>query len=112
GAHLVAQLGELGAEVIGVDRCHPADELAVFHPIDLADPASIDGAVSAIGGPIDALFNVAGVSSGIGDPVRVVTINFLGLRHFTEALIPAMPAGSAVVSVSSLAAAGYREHQH
>ena len=76
--------------------------------VDLSDPASIDTAVAAIGGPVDALFNVAGVSSGIGDPLRVVTINFLGTRHFTEALIPSMPAGSAIASVSSLAASEYR----
>jgi NAD(P)-dependent dehydrogenase (short-subunit alcohol dehydrogenase family) len=77
--------------------------------MDLADPESIDRAAASIGGRVDALFNVAGVSSGIGDPMLVVTINFLGLRHFTEALVPLMPAGSAIVSVSSLAAAGYRE---
>jgi NAD(P)-dependent dehydrogenase (short-subunit alcohol dehydrogenase family) len=40
----------------------------------------------------------------------VVTINFLGLRHLTEALSPGMTAGSAIVSASSLAAAGYRDH--
>ena len=34
------------------------------------------------------------------------TINFLGLRHLTEALIPRWPPGSSIVSVSSLAAAG------
>lgn len=110
GAHLVQQLGELGAQVIGLDKRRPALDLNGFHEVDLSDPASIDQAVSAIGGPVDALFNVAGVSSGIGDPLLVVTINFLGLRHLTEALLPRMPAGSSIVSVSSLAAAAYREH--
>ena len=75
-----------------------------FHEVDLADPASIDRAVASVGGQVDALFNVAGVSSGIGDPLLVVTINFLGLRHLTEALLPKMAAGSSIVSVSSLAA--------
>ena len=84
--------------------------LKEFHEIDLSDPASIDQAVAVIGGQVDALFNVAGVSSGIGDPLRVVTINFLGTRHFTESLIPLMPAGSAIASVSSLAASAYREN--
>ncbi|OBK18800.1 coniferyl-alcohol dehydrogenase [Mycobacterium asiaticum] len=110
GAHLVRQLTELGAEVVGLDKRRPALEVNAFHPVDLADPASIDQAVAAIGGPVDALFNVAGVSSGVGDPLLVVTINFLGLRHLTEALIPTMTAGSSIVSVSSLAAAAYREH--
>jgi NAD(P)-dependent dehydrogenase (short-subunit alcohol dehydrogenase family) len=68
--------------------------------------------VACIGGQVDSLFNIAGVSSGIGDALLVVTINFLGLRHLTEALVPAMPPGSSIAGVSSLAAAGYREHQH
>ncbi len=63
-----------------------------------------------IGGQVDALFNVAGVSSGIKDPLRVVTINFLGTRQFTEALVPTMPPGSAIANVSSLAASAYREN--
>ncbi len=110
GEHVVRQLGELGADVVGLDKRRPSLELNDFHEIDLADPDSIDRAVASIGGPVDALFNVAGVSSGIGDPTLVVSINFLGLRHLTEALIGKMPAGSSIVSVSSLAAAGYREH--
>lgn len=110
GEHVVRQLTELGAEVVGLDKRRPTVELNKFHEVDLANPESIDTAVAAIRGPVDALFNVAGVSSGIGDPPLVVTINFLGLRHATEALIPKMVEGSSIVSVSSLAAAGYREH--
>ncbi|MGH3967048.1 MAG: coniferyl-alcohol dehydrogenase [Mycobacterium sp.] len=115
GAHVVRQLTDLGAEVIGLDRQPPtagSDQFqGRFLDIDLADQASIDRAVASIGPPVDALFNVAGVSSGIGDPLLVVIVNFLGLRHFTEALIPMMASGSSVVSVSSLAAAGFRDHQ-
>ncbi|BBY13591.1 coniferyl-alcohol dehydrogenase [Mycobacterium marseillense] len=110
GEHVVRQLTELGAEVIGLDKRRPPLEVNEFHEVDLADPESIDGAVGSIRGRVDALFNVAGVSSGIGNPSLVATINFLGLRHLTEALIPKMIAGSSIVSVSSLAAVGYREH--
>jgi NAD(P)-dependent dehydrogenase (short-subunit alcohol dehydrogenase family) len=110
GEHVVRQLTELGADVVGLDKRRPAFEINDFHEVDLADPGSIDRAAASIGGRVDALFNVAGVSSGIGDPPLVVTINFLGLRHVTEALIPKMAAGASIVSVSSLAAAAYREH--
>lgn len=110
GAALVGQLTELGADVVGLDVRPPDLELNEFHHVDLSDPASIDEAVAAIGGPVDALFNVAGVSSGIGNPVLVVKINFLGTRHLTEALAPRMPSGSSIVSVSSLAASGYAEN--
>jgi NAD(P)-dependent dehydrogenase (short-subunit alcohol dehydrogenase family) len=112
GEHVARQLIELGAEVVGLDRRRPVLQLKEFHEVDLADPVSISQAASAIGVPVDSLFNVAGVSSGIGDPLLVVTINFLGTRRFTEALIPTMPAGSSIVSVSSLAACDYLEHKH
>lgn len=110
GAELVQQLVDLGADVVGLDVRRPGCRLPRFVEIDLADAASIDAAVAKVGEPVDVLFNVAGVSSGIGDPLLVVTINFLGTRHFTESLLPMMASGSAVVSVSSLAAAGFRDH--
>jgi NAD(P)-dependent dehydrogenase (short-subunit alcohol dehydrogenase family) len=110
GEHVVRQLTELGAHVTGLDQRRPTFDINDFHEVDLADSESIDRAAAAVD-EVDALFNVAGVSSGIGDPPLVVTINFLGLRQLTEALVPKMPAGSSIVSVSSLAAAGYREHQ-
>lgn len=110
GEYVVRQLTDLGADVIGLDKRRPGLGIDEFHEVDLADPASIDRAVTSIDGPVDALFNVAGVSSGVGDPPLIVTINFLGLRQVTESLIPKMAVGSSVVSVSSLAAAAYREH--
>ncbi len=108
GEHVARQLTELGAEVIGLDVRPPSVQVGEFVPLDLSDEASIDRAAASIGGRLDALFNIAGVSSGIGDPLRVVTINFLGTRRFTEALVPTMAPGSAIANVSSLAASGYR----
>jgi NAD(P)-dependent dehydrogenase (short-subunit alcohol dehydrogenase family) len=107
GAELVGQLNELGADVIGLDIRPPSTGVGEFHAVDLADEASIDAAVAAVGGPVDALFNVAGVSSGIGDPLRVVTVNFLGTRRLTEQLLPQLRHGAAIANVSSLAASQY-----
>jgi NAD(P)-dependent dehydrogenase (short-subunit alcohol dehydrogenase family) len=111
GAALVGQLIGLGAEVIGLDVRPPPFELNDFHTVDLSNPTSIDAAVSAIRGRVDALFNVAGVSSGIGNPLLVVKINFLGTRHLTDALAPRMPSGAAIASVSSLAASNYEANK-
>ena len=107
GAHLSDQLAELGAHVTGLDLRRPERSPAEFIEVDFADEAAIDAAVGAIEDPVDALFNVAGVSSGIGNPLLVVTINFLGMRHFTEALVGRMKPGSSIANVSSLAAANY-----
>ncbi len=113
GAEVARQVAELGGEVIGLDLRPPQVAVSRYIPLDLSDPESIEAAASAVtedGGRVDALFNVAGVSSGIGDPLRVVTINFLGTRHFTEALVPVMPPGSAIANVSSQAARAYRQN--
>lgn len=111
GAEVTRALGELGARVTGLD-IRPPDRLPDdFIELDLADPVSVDRAARAVDGPVDALFNVAGVSSGIGNPLLVVRINFLGTRQFTEALDGRIPAGGSITSVSSLAASGYRENR-
>jgi NAD(P)-dependent dehydrogenase (short-subunit alcohol dehydrogenase family) len=114
GAQVARQVSELGAQVTGLDIRPPADDgaLADFVAVDLSDETSVNDAAAAVRaeGPVDALFNVAGVSSGIGDPMLVVRINFLGTRQFTEAVLDAMPAGSSITNVSSLAASAYREN--
>lgn len=111
GAEVTRALGELGARVTGLDLARPEHGPETFVQLDLADPASVQRAAAAVEGPVDALFNVAGVSSGIGDPLLVVRINFLGTRQFTEALEDRIAAGGSITSVSSLAASGYRENR-
>lgn len=111
GAEVTRQLGELGARVTGLD-IRPPDRLPdEFIELDLADQESVDRAACAVDGPVDALFNVAGVSSGIGNPLLVVRINFLGTRQFTEAVEGRIGTGGSITSVSSLAASGYRENR-
>ena len=110
GAEVARQLTELGAEVVGLDLKRPALQLKEFHELDLSDPASIDRAVGAIGGPVDALFNIAGVSSGIGDPSAGRDDQLPRHPAFHGGLIPSMPPGSAIANVSSLAASEYREN--
>ena len=51
-------------------------------------PASIESAAASVAGPVDALFNVAGCRRESAIRFRVVTINFLGTRLFTEAMLP------------------------
>lgn len=93
----------LGAEVHGADvRPSPVEGLASFTTVDLKDPASIAAGVAAIGGEIDALFNVAGLPQTFPGE-DVVTVNFLGMRLWTETWLPQIRKGGAIVTVSSLA---------
>jgi NAD(P)-dependent dehydrogenase (short-subunit alcohol dehydrogenase family) len=110
GEALARALAERGAEVVGLDRQPSSAPVAEFHHIDLAQTESVHAAANAIEGPIDALFNVAGVSGTVGAKI-IVGINFVGTRELTEALLPRMESGSAIVITSSLAASRYLERE-
>lgn len=99
----------LGAEVVGVDVQPIETDGIAAHHLDLADPSAIDAVVDAIGGPVDALFNCAGIP-GTADPRVIASVNFIGMRRFTEWLIPRMPAGSAICCIGSTAAVNWSHH--
>ncbi|MFN4154336.1 MAG: coniferyl-alcohol dehydrogenase [Paracoccaceae bacterium] len=90
-----------GAHVIGLDRNDPMITLDGFIKVDMGDIASIDAAAAALPARVDALVNAAGVS-GLADKDLVARVNYLGLRHLTEALVPKLTRGGAVVNVTSI----------
>ena len=102
-------LRNLGAEVHGLARHRPEGlELAAFTAMDLRDPVSIDAAVERLGGArIDALFHCAGLPTTC-PPLDIFKVNYIGARRLTDRLLPQMPEGGAVVSVSSLAGMGWQ----
>ncbi len=98
----VARLARFqGARVIGLDRNDPMITLDGFHKIDMGDAAAIDAAVAALPSGIHALVNAAGVS-GMADKDVVARVNYLGLRHLTEALLPKIAKGGAIVNITSI----------
>lgn len=90
-----------GAHVIGLDRNDPMITLDGFIKIDMGDTASIDAAIAALPKRVDALVNAAGVS-GLADKDLVARVNYLGLRHLTEGLVPNLAKGGAVVNIASI----------
>ncbi|MBB2943327.1 NAD(P)-dependent dehydrogenase (short-subunit alcohol dehydrogenase family) [Actinoplanes lutulentus] len=91
----------LGAEVHGMDLRTPDGlDLASFVQIDLSEPASIESGAAQTPGPVRALFNCSGASPLV-PPLDILKVNFLGTRLLTERIAPLMPAGGAIVSVSS-----------
>jgi len=79
GAATATELVDLGAEVHGIDIRETPVEVASFRTCDLREPASIDDAVEAIGGTIDALFNCAGLPQTF-PALDVMKVNFIGMR--------------------------------
>jgi len=94
-------LVDLGAEVHGADIKPSPVDLASFTTVDLKDPHAIAAGIEKIGGKIDAVFNVSGLPQTFPGE-DVVTVNFLGIRAWTEGWIPHLNPGAAIVSVSSL----------
>ncbi len=98
-----------GATVHGIDWRASDLPLTAFTQLDLRDPAAIVQAAAAIAGPVDALFNCAGLPP-MQPPLDVLKVNFIGMRALTEALLGQMPPDSAIVTVGSVGGARWPQH--
>jgi NAD(P)-dependent dehydrogenase (short-subunit alcohol dehydrogenase family) len=110
GAALLDLLAELGGpDVTVLDLKAPSGPHARFVETDLADPGAVDAAIAAIDGPVDALFNNAGVAAT--QPPRVVlAVNYLAVRRLSDGLLDRIPSGGAVVNTTSTAGGGWADH--
>jgi NAD(P)-dependent dehydrogenase (short-subunit alcohol dehydrogenase family) len=106
GAAAAKVIKAQGATVIGVDRNESEENIDRFVHVDLIDKQSIDNAVNAIGGGIDAFCNVAGVPPTAGR-IPVLTVNFVALRYLTESMVGNLNDGASIVNVASLAGFGW-----
>jgi NAD(P)-dependent dehydrogenase (short-subunit alcohol dehydrogenase family) len=103
GAALVDLLASLGAaHVTVVDVKEPGGPVDTFLPADLSDPAAVDAAVAAIAGPVDGLFNNAGVAA-TQPPRTVLSVNYLALRRLSSGLLDRIPPGGAIANTASIA---------
>ncbi|GAA2201058.1 coniferyl-alcohol dehydrogenase [Sinomonas flava] len=108
GAATAAAFARLGARVIGVDRNVP-DGARDFVRADLSSSAGAAAAaeeVRALAPRIDHLANIAGVP-GTAPWRTVLGVNVLGLRALTDALLPSIAEGGAVVHLASNVADGW-----
>lgn len=99
-----------GAYVIGLDVKAASDNANEFILCDLSNPSSIDEAVQQIKQPINGLANIAGVPGSLPADI-VFKVNFLGLRHLTNLLLPKLADKASVVNVASTAGAGWRNRK-
>ncbi|CUU60969.1 NAD(P)-dependent dehydrogenase, short-chain alcohol dehydrogenase family [Parafrankia irregularis] len=103
-------LGELGARVHAVGRREPSVTHAAFYPTDLAEPEQIVSTAEVLGqvGPIDYLFNCAGVPHMIGGPLHCMLVNYIGTRFLTERLLASLADGAGIANVASNAGMGWQ----
>lgn len=109
GALTVQKLKAAGYHVTAFDINEPA-EADVWIKTDMSDPASIAAAAEQAEGPFDCLISNAGLPPREGLEKVILSVNFLGLVAFTEAMLPKLAEGASVVNTASRAGAQWREN--
>jgi NAD(P)-dependent dehydrogenase (short-subunit alcohol dehydrogenase family) len=106
GAAAAQLVQDAGAEVVVMDFAEVTLPGAKAIHVNLAEKDSIDAAIDACGGTIDALFSCAGVADGTPGIER---INFIGHRYMIDRLLERdmLPRGSAIGMISSAAGLGW-----
>lgn len=111
GAAVVRELVEQGAEVHVLDVVDAQVGVASFQRVDLSSAAAIDGAIGAIDGDVDALFNCVGVAGDKTSPLQTTVINYLAVRHLTERVVERMRHGAAIATVTSRGGSAWAERR-
>ena len=92
----------LGADVLGVDVRHTEEHVDELYVADLTDRRTIQALVRALPDGIDGIANVAGLPP-TAPAEKVLLVNFVGLKFFTEAMIPKLNEGASIANLASLA---------
>jgi len=103
-------LVDLGAEVFALDVKPVKVGVAQSIGANLAEKSSIDAAVDQLPQRIDVLFSCAGLPGPPFSNLETMLVNFVGLRHLTESLLPRIPEGGAVAHITSVAGMGWRKN--
>jgi NAD(P)-dependent dehydrogenase (short-subunit alcohol dehydrogenase family) len=106
GAAVAELVQDAGAETVVMDRAEIGLAGVKAMQLDLSDRASIDAALDACGGTVDALFSCAGVADGTPGIER---INFIGHRYLIDELLSRemLKRGGAIGMISSAAGLGW-----
>jgi NAD(P)-dependent dehydrogenase (short-subunit alcohol dehydrogenase family) len=106
GAAATQLVQDAGAEVVVMDYAEVTQPGVKAIQVNLAEKDSIDAAVDACGGTVDALFSCAGVADGTPGIER---INFIGHRYLIDRLLERdmIPRGGAIGMISSAAGLGW-----
>ncbi len=99
-------LTEQGAEVLGVDINKGFDHVEEFYRADLSDKRTIEALVDVLPEGIDGVANIAGLPP-TAPAEKVLAVNLVGLKHFTNLIIPKLNDGASIVNLASLAGFGW-----
>ncbi|MEP3275916.1 MAG: SDR family oxidoreductase [Stappiaceae bacterium] len=109
GAATVDKLKERDYEIVAFDIAQPpgADH---WIRVDMSDSDAIDTAVRQVSGSFDCLINNAGLPPREGLAHTILGVNYLGMVQMTNALIPMLNKGAAIVNTASRAGGQWRRN--
>ena len=110
GAELARILKKQGHIVVGFDLQETSRNVDHFISLDLNDPASVQQAAAAVPVKLDGLCNNAGLPPRNGLEQTILSVNFLGQRQFTHAMLGHMNTGGSIVNMASRAGHKWREN--
>ena len=107
GAAAARIAADLGAKIVVLDVADVPYPVAQALKVDLRERRSVDAAVDAVEGAIDAVFSCAGVADGTPG---IMLVNFIAQRHVIDRLREQerLAAGGAIVMISSVAGLGWQ----
>jgi len=109
GGTTAARLIELGAEVYALDLEEVTAPVKKYIRIDLGKKDAIERAAEQLPAKVDCLFNCAAAPGRPFSNLETSLVNFVGLRHLTEILIPRIKSGGAIASISSHGGTHWRQ---
>lgn len=106
GKEVARLVKQLGGDVLGVD-VHKTDEYVdELYIADMSDRRTIKALVMALPTGIDGIVNSAGLPP-TAPAAKVVLVNLVGLKYFTENMIPKLNDNASIVNLASLAGFGW-----
>lgn len=97
----------LGGDVLGVDITKTDEHVDELYIADLSDRRTIKALIKALPDGIDGIANIAGLPP-TAPANKVLLVNLVGLKFFTENMIPKLNDGASIVNLASLAGFGWQ----
>lgn len=104
-ARLVKQLG---GDVLGIDINKTDDYVDELYLADMSDRRTIKALIMALPTGIDGIANIAGLPP-TAPAEKVLLVNLVGLKFFTENMIPKLNDNASIVNLASLAGFGWQD---
>lgn len=106
GKETARLIKKLGGDVLGVDVNKTDDHVDELYIADISDRRTIKALVQALPTRIDGIANIAGLPP-TAPANKVLLVNLVGLKYFTELMIPKLNDGASIVNLASLAGFGW-----